>query len=74
MSTRVDNCSICFNRPAVVDIEVFNLTAQDVVSLQSCLMCATEMTIRSWKTVNMDIDNLLYTNLGTVGGSVELAN
>lgn len=74
MSIKVEDCSICFNRPAVVDIEVTNLTAQDVVALQACLICATEMTLRSWKTVSLDMDNLLYTALGTVGGSAELAN
>lgn len=84
MSTRVENspeepkahaigtCPLCKARKAEVDVEVINLTANDVVSLQACIICATDISMRSFNPMKVDQDKLLYTTLGTIGG--EAAN
>lgn len=61
-------CSVCDHRHVEVDVEVINLTANDVLSLQSCMICAIDISSRTWKPMLVDQDQLLFTYLGTIGG------
>ena len=85
MSTRVEEqeevkplalgqCHVCNTRKAEVDVEVINLTANDVMSLQTCVICATDISMRTWNSLRVDQDKLLYTTLGTVGGEDQPGN
>lgn len=62
----IGKCSICSKRKAEVDMEVINKRANEVMSLQACIICATDLAARAGKALQVDTDQLLYVTLGTI--------
>lgn len=65
----LDVCPVCKRHAADVDLEVLNVAAEDSVSLQVCILCATDITARAFVPISVDVDCLMYANLGTVAGN-----
>ena len=67
-ATRI--CPICNTKHVTeVYMEVINLSAQETASLQTCLTCATYLSVLTWTQIKADFDHMLYTELGIVSGN-----
>lgn len=67
-------CNFCGSRAATIDIEVINLSEEDVLSIPACLSCAHQIVCRTNSKIMLDEDDLAYATIGVVGGSPEEVN
>lgn len=70
----IDICHFCVSAKAEVDIEVINLSEEDIVAWPACRCCANFLVARTYTPIEMDLDNLAFATIGVIGGAPEEVN